>query len=330
MKDKPLRVTPKHKCEVCGHPDWCGYSADGELAFCMRISAGSFKEAANGAFVHRLRESSGFTAPPRKIVAPAVRQAERTSVEHVEGIYATLLCGYLTLKDEHRRLLRSRGLTDGEITRLNFKSTPHPMAGDCIAQVLADYGLEGVPGFYFERDRWRMAQQRPGFFIPIKSAEGRLVGLQVRRTDMSDGRGKYAWFSSTGKALGVSSGAPVHYAGWHLLANGATQVLVTEGALKANVIACLSGMPVIGVAGVSNFGADFAANLKSNFPAVREVSIAYDSDLLTNEQVHAALVKLGAQLERGRFTVKVKRWPTQFKGLDDYLAAQIQTQEVAA
>ncbi|MFL6333814.1 MAG: DUF3854 domain-containing protein [Pyrinomonadaceae bacterium] len=265
-----------------------------------------------------------------KAVAPTVKQTEKAPVEHIEGIYAILLCGYLTLKDEHRRQLRARGLTDGEIIRLNFKSTPHPMAGDCIVQALADYGLEGVPGFYFERDRWRLAEQRPGFFIPIKSAEGRLVGLQVRRADVSDGRGKYVWFSSNGKHLGVSSGAPVHYANWHLLADGASQVLVTEGALKANVIACLSGLPVIGVAGVSNFGADFATKLKANFPAVREVVIAYDRDLMEKPQVYDALLRLSAQLERERFRVKVRTWPTQYKGLDDYLAAQIQTQEVAA
>lgn len=330
MKDRLLRVTRKHKCEVCGHPDWCGYSADGELAFCMRISAGSFMQAANGAYVHRLRENREFTPAPRKIIAPAVEQAERAPVEHVEGVIATLLCGYLELKQEHRRLLRVRGLTDGEIKRLNFKSTPHPMAGDCIAQALADFDLRGVPGFYYERERWRMVPQRPGFFIPVRSAEGRLVGLQVRRADVSDGRGKYSWFSSNGKPLGISSGAPVHYAGWHLLAGGADQVLVTEGALKANIITCLSGLPVIGVAGVSNFGADFASNLKANFPRVREVVIAYDRDLLTNEAVHAALVRLSGQLEREHFRVKVRTWPAEYKGLDDYLVAQIQSQEVAA
>ena len=36
------------------------------------------------------------------------------------------------------------------------------------------------------------------------------------------------------------------------------------------------------------------------------------------------------KLERERFRVKVRTWPAQYKGLDDYLAAQIQTREVAA
>lgn len=330
MRDKPLRVTRKHRCEVCGHPDWCGYSADGELAFCMRVSAGSFMQAANGAYVHRLRESSGYVAPIRKVVTPTVEQAELAPAEYVEGILATLLCGYLSLKDEHRRALRARGLTDGEIRRLNFKSTPHPMAGDCIAQALSDFDLRGIPGFYFERGRWRMAHGGPGFYIPVRNAQGQLAGLQIRRDDYGDGRGKYRWFSSNGKHHGVSGGAPVHHANWHLLANGADQVLVTEGALKANVIACLSGLPVIGVAGVSNFGAGFAANLQTNFPAVREVVIAYDRDLMEKPQVYDALLRLSAQLERARLRVKVRTWPAQYKGLDDYLVAQIHAREVAA
>lgn len=51
------RVTKGEPCAICGRPDWCGVSGDGGVAVCMRIAEGSARTAANGGFVHVLRES---------------------------------------------------------------------------------------------------------------------------------------------------------------------------------------------------------------------------------------------------------------------------------
>src|SRR5688572_25715727 len=47
-----VRVNRKQPCRICGKPDYCTYSGDGKLIFCMRVSAGSVKAAMNGAYIH--------------------------------------------------------------------------------------------------------------------------------------------------------------------------------------------------------------------------------------------------------------------------------------
>lgn len=54
-----IRVTRQRPCVICSRPDWCGVSANGAFAICMRIE--SEKRSRNGGYVHRLRESSDWT-----------------------------------------------------------------------------------------------------------------------------------------------------------------------------------------------------------------------------------------------------------------------------
>lgn len=67
-----VRVTRAQPCAICGKPDWCGTSADGAVAVCMRVD--SPHAAANGGHVHRLREHDE-PLPVRRVrtirVAPA-------------------------------------------------------------------------------------------------------------------------------------------------------------------------------------------------------------------------------------------------------------------
>ncbi len=100
--------------------------------------------------------------------------------------------------------------------------------------------------------------------------------------------------------------------------------------MKADVIAYLANSPVIGIAGVSSFGADFATRLKESFPNLRRVAIAYDRDLLEKREVYDALLRLTAQLEKASFRVRIRSWQPPAKGYDDYLLSQLTRREVAA
>ena len=53
--DTWLRVSRANPCPVCKKPDWCGVSADGVWAVCMRTEGG--KASRNGGWLHRLKES---------------------------------------------------------------------------------------------------------------------------------------------------------------------------------------------------------------------------------------------------------------------------------
>ena len=262
---------------------------------------------------------------------PAPFEAPGLAPDDVVGDVLTLLVTrVLTLRPEHSAALRARGLVPAEIARLGYASVPRTAAerrraADELAPYLEAFG-GGVPGFYRERGRWEMVYRPPGFLIPARDEWGRIHAL-CQRVDRLSGGGKYIWLSSADLEGGASSGAPAHFANRPALWR-ADELVVTEGTLKADCIAALSGLGVVGVAGVNNTRG-LAERLRSNLPRLRRVVVAFDQDALTKPQVGAALERLVAQLEGERFTVRVRTWPGQAKGLDDYLLSQIRLREVA-
>lgn len=250
----------------------------------------------------------------------------------VSAILTRLVREVLTLNIAHRAQLLARGLDADAIARGRYVSAPATEAErQRSASVLAPH-LEarggGVPGFYRERGHWRMVYRPPGFFIPVRDACGHIQALSQRIDDPRDG-GKYLWLSSADRDGGASSGTPVHFAGRDSLLYGTAEVTVTEGALKADVAAHLSGSPVIGVAGV-HAARGLAERLRTGFPLLRRVLVAYDRDMMEKPQVLDAALNLCAQLEAEGFAVKVRTWPGSEKGIDDYLLSQLSPREVAA
>lgn len=71
--EKPIRVNRQNPCPICERPDWCTISADGSIAFCMRIA--SDKQAMNGSYIHRLNEPLIVPKPVHR-PKPAVPQAD--------------------------------------------------------------------------------------------------------------------------------------------------------------------------------------------------------------------------------------------------------------
>jgi hypothetical protein len=264
------------------------------------------------------------------MVKAAILQSALASIDHRNGIYAKLLRELLSIKPEHREALRLRGLDDGAIRAGSYASTPDEETALAVAAALAPYDLCGVPGFFLSNGRWRMVRTAPGYFIPVRDARLRIQALAYRRADWKkgDAHGKYIWLSSKDKPGGISSGAPLHYANPHLLMK-AREVIITEGALKADVIAHLLNAPVIAASGVTTFGADFAANLARSWPHVQPV-IAFDGDFRTNEAVRMALERLVGELQDVGFKPRVKVWPEYLgKGFDDYLLASVRESEAA-
>lgn len=315
-----VRVSSKHPCPVCRRADWCSYWEDGRGAVCMRVESDRPARNAQG-WLHFFDDARA-TSPGRPLVAEQRQPVtERADVGRRHAVYAALLEA-LTLSAEHEAELARRGLPREAVGRLQYKSAPGETLAAAAARSLAlKYNLRGVPGFYQAGDGWRMTRTAPGFFVPYRDERGRIEGLQLRRFP-HEGRDKYIWLSSKDRAAGASSGAPVHFAQAALLAN-ADEVVITEGALKADVAAYLSSSPVIAAAGVSNFGEGFAERLKNSFPHLRRTVIAFDRDLAHNAQVYRALLHLTRQLEQARFQVRVRRWPPPCKGYDDYLLSQV-------
>jgi DNA primase len=249
----------------------------------------------------------------------------------VSNVLSRLVCKVLSLRLEHAARLLARGLGPGEVERGRYVSVPataadRQRAADELAPYLDATG-GGVPGFYRERGRWRMVYRPPGFFIPVRDACGHIQALSQRVDDPRDGA-KYLWLSSADRDGGASSGTPPHFAGrQHLFP--ATEVTITEGALKADIAAHLLGSPVIGVAG-THATRGLAERLRTGLPLVRRVLVAFDRDMMEKPQVLDAALGLCGQLEAEGFGVKVRTWPGPEKGIDDYLLAQLSSRKVAA
>jgi hypothetical protein len=308
-----VRVSRKHPCPACGKYDNCNLSADGRIAYCRRVRGD--KQGRDGGWLHYLTHDS----PPPKVTPPKPKPLpiERADADHLDAVMTTLIRKYLVLSEPHKESLRARGLSESEIERNGYRSTPVAGEGDRIASQLSVYGLEGTPGFYRQGSVWHMKDISVGILIPVRDERSRIVGLQIRR---DVGEPRYIWFSSNGFPCGTSSGSPVHFAKPHLLHN-ASEALITEGGLKADICAHFLNQPVIAAAGVSNFGQDFAGNLKAKFPNLKIIFIAFDSDWRIKPSVKTALERLMYQLSGVGFRVKVRTWPPQYKGIDDYLLA---------
>jgi len=320
---KMLRCTRRLLCLVCERDHFCLVCPAGCVSICTKKPSARQLPSGMG-WWHIHRRDSFISAPPRK-TQPEVTPHARASIAHRHDVYVSLLREHLVLAAEHRAKLRERGFSDFAIERNGYRSTPTPEYAEWIARALDWRGLEGVPGFYRVSDYWRMVRCYAGYFVPYRDERRRIQAMQYRLDEPLDGKTKYLWLSSRQ----CSSGTPLHHAGHHLLAN-CDELLVTEGALKADLIHFFTSYAVVAVAGVSCFGADFAAHLRAVAPALRSVIVAYDMDLLTKREVRAALEALIAQLQRAGFKVRVRTWSLQWKGFDDYLLAQLQRQEAHA
>lgn len=308
-------VTTKKPCPVCGKPDWCGVTEDGALAICMRVSDGSLRESGNNGFVHVLKERAQgeWLAPVHR---PAIEKTRPpiASIERRNAVYAALFEA-LTLSGCHGSNLERRGLSDTEIARLLFASVPDELTATTIcAELSKRFDLSGVPGFFRKSERWQMVfAGSAGFFIPVRDVQGRIQASQIR-FDQSYSKTRYRWFS---KKDDVSSGAPVHFArAWRCLSTG--EAIITEGALKADIIAEQLDCCVIAVPGVASFKEDFGEWLRVQLLALSSVYVALDNDWHTKPEVERALLRLFAAIEKAGLSGQFLDWEGA-KGLDDLL-----------
>lgn len=309
-RDGFVRATRRRPCPVCRRGDWCGFTADGAKAVCMRVE--SDWPTKNGGYLHVLSEERRYDPKP----LPIVHSHPPAPPEHLDAIYSTLIRGHLKLAAEHVERLAARGLSESDIESNGYRSVPTDDFAHYVCRALSKYDLRGVPGFYKPGRAWAMWNPGKGFFIPVRDSRHRIRALQVRR---DDGPTRYLWFSSASKPEGQSSGAPVHFAHPERICEQG-RCFVTEGALKADVIAALTGEGCIGFGGL-HFPDGFGRGLRKAFPGITELLIAFDADLRTNEAVNRAAFRLISELRLAGLKASPVTWPEQYKGLDDYLAA---------
>jgi hypothetical protein len=278
----------------------------------MRVQEGSLKTATNGAFLHSLNDSQSI-APPM-LISRSHPELMRADINRRHEVYTALL-ELLHLSGRHANNLLHRGLSDLTIARNLYASLPALASSieNICCQLSSSHNLTAVPGFYKDQDYcWQFRANRSGFLIPVRNAHGQIEACQIRQ----DSERRYIWFSSRDMNGGASSGAPIHFSNsWYARETG--YAIVTEGALKADIISERLDRTVIALAGVNSFSINIGPLLRKQIPELKKMTIAFDSDWKTNRQVRSALTNLIKALKE-HFDVKVWDWKDA-KGLDDLL-----------
>ncbi len=226
----------------------------------------------------------------------------------------TALLDMLSLADDHRENLRNRGLTDDEIKSLGYKTTPYLGMPKMAKQLQEDgYYLPGVPGFYRNKDgAWTFVREQRGILIPVRSPDGKIQGIQVRRDHVA--KRKFRWISSAGKADGCKAECWTHLAG-----PIQSTIILTEGPMKADIIHKLSGDTVLAVPGVHSLKHLSVTLEQLRDQGVVKIKTAFDMDFHYNPFVqrgYQALTELLANLD---FCYSTYVWDSRYKGLDDYI-----------
>jgi hypothetical protein len=315
-------------CPVCGEKSryHCRVREDGTLAICK--NAPNDKPSSDGeSYIYNLDNSNGQGKKAFKAVQKATPAIPKADADRLDEVYTAFLkC--LELKDHHfKNLVNRRGLTQQQLTENLYKSVPSYNNRFEVAQRLSEsFDLEGIPGFYFKDGRWVLHLTYPGFYVPYRDEQGRIVGLQIRQD--KDGQQKYRWLSSRDEERGTSSGAPLHFVNPETVRK-TKEIFVTEGALKADIIGQLHNVGVMAMGGVNVLKADIlVATIEKTFPDIEQVVLAFDMDWDTNEYVREALLKLlEALASESTLGVKAIIWDKKDgKGLDDVLWKANQTE----
>ena len=224
------------------------------------------------------------------------------------------LLSQLPLSKKHENALLDRGLTKQSIQNHEYRSFSSDDGERALHYLLESYiPLLGVPGFYYNHG-WKIRKfQRDGILIPIREAiTGRILGLQIR---FDTGKSRYAWFSTDG-FFSVPVSRWCHFVG----ASDSEIYLITEGAIKADVIHELTSLPVIGLAGTGAIELlpEMMTRLKQKRGGSMVFLDALDMDFITNPNVSKDRVKLHELLKKENDCL-VLMWPPEQKGLDDYM-----------
>lgn len=155
MHARWARVTRSNPCPVCRKPDWCGVSADGALACCMRIE--SPRPARNGGWLHRIGEPAATPCPvpPVPDPQPTIDSAALIARWHRETPPQRVidLAGKLGVDSYSLAALRA------------CWASPH----NAWAFPMRD-GQGGMVGVRLRNDagkKWAVRGSRSGIFVPV-------------------------------------------------------------------------------------------------------------------------------------------------------------------
>lgn len=249
------------------------------------------------------------------------------------------LLSLFRLEDREKDDLLKRGFDEDSIARLGYKTyNTRNNYDECkrLARILLNKGLtlKGVPGFYKHYKDWTFVKHTNSLLIPYRDFNARIQGFQIRlrKEDIKGDIPKYFWVSSAKKYGGAFSegcgGSFLHFATdftWNE-AEGINEavldetVVLTEGALKADLFHHLTGKPCLAMPGVNAYQSflDVIPYLKEK--GVKKIILAFDMDYIDKIEVKKAEAKIKEIILKNDFQFVRATWNSEFKGIDDYYA----------
>ena len=259
-----------------------------------------------------------------------IRPIEERSVIYLE------LLKLLKLEPKHRDNLMQRGLSEEMIEGNMYRSFPLDLDYRIFVEKTMErlYNLQDMPGFFTKNLRWRMAGKQSGIMTPVCDVHNRIQGIQIRLDEpppkiitLEDGNKvekkgqRFRWFSSSGYENGTSIHNYIHIAG-----DTSSKILhITEGVIKADVASYLSGGALFaGLIGVQNirYLPEVISILRP-----KEIVECIDMDLRTNPEVQKSQSRIQAMCMPLADHYRMFYWPSEQKGIDDYLLFQKLKQE---
>jgi hypothetical protein len=180
--------------------------------------------------------------------------------------------------------------------------------------------LRGAPGFWKDRRGTHLWKDRdylaPSLLIPVCDEQGRIQACQMRLPFTSKTGLRYLWLSSSTLPLGCGSGSPLHFKFRLVDLPPDAQIVIVEGALKADVL--FSFRPDLFIVATPSVTANHGSLIRLTHG--RQVLIAFDQDYCSNKAVCFHLASLIARRLRSEgtsATTRIALWDRRFKGIDD-------------
>jgi hypothetical protein len=313
----------------------------------MRISNGSKGTSRNGGNIFH-HNRLFLVAKPRIAIKQAPPPIEIAPIEIRNAVYEDLIRRspavkyYSQLIDGASGLL-SRGLPESDTQKYGALPRTHKERAS-LADTLNKFlkgrfpeyasrsthaAIIGVPGFWQDEtgniQLWSPRDfNMPLLLIPYRDDHGRIQACQLRRhpNDLRIGEKKYRWLACPFPFRGASSGTPIHFTFRPADLPPGRTIIITEGALKADVLVSLRPKaPVIATSGVSCSHAEIIDAARAY-----NVLIAFDADYKTNPAVARQLARLIAAREQDaaahglKTTTRLVTWK-RCKGIDDAILA---------
>jgi hypothetical protein len=303
----------------------------------MRISEGARRTSKNGGNIHVHTDVAvTFNYQPPVRSTPEI---ERAPIEVRDAVYRELIrispaSRYQQeLIDDPDSGLLSRGLLRKETS--NYGGLPATQKERAkLARSLRSFAkarfpkyanLIGIPGVWQDHKGfthiWKSHYHMPMLLIPYKDEHGRIQACQLRLHPLDitdDNPKKYLWLSSPKDPKGTSSGTPLHFTFDPNPPSAGADVVITEGALKADTLVSLRP----DVQAIATSGVSCAQDELVNAARPYNMLIGFDADYKTNPAVCRQLARLIASRELDRqsrqltTTTTILSWEGA-KGIDE-------------